>query len=74
MKNAMPNNYLDLRINTHAAQKYGSFDYAENVAGFVEEVNIPYSIAIFTTLGTNGVNVIGDINQICFEYFANEHA
>lgn len=69
MRNAMPNNYLDLKIDTNVAQKYGSYDYAENSVGFVEEAKVPYSIVVFTSVGSNGVNIIGDINQICFDYF-----
>ena len=74
MRNAMPNNYLDKTVDTNVAQKYGSYSFAENSAGFVEDVNIPYSIVVFTTLGSNGINVIGDINQICFDYFNSERA
>lgn len=69
MRQSMDNDYLDLKVDTNVAQKYGSFDYSENAVGFVDNAKIPYSISIFTTLGSNGVNVIGDINEICYNYF-----
>lgn len=72
MKISVPDNYLNLHLPESTAQKYGSFDKAENAAGFVEGSKIPYSIVVFTDLGVPGIEVIGDINQLCFEYFNKE--
>lgn len=69
MKASMPNQYLDSKVNTNVAQKYGRYNWAENATGFVEDANRPYSIVVFTQLGTYGIDVMGDINKICYEYF-----
>lgn len=69
MRQSRDNDYLDLKIDTNVAQKYGSYSYYENAAGFVDSAKIPYSISVFTTLGSNGVQVIGDLNEIAYNYF-----
>lgn len=68
MKKAEPGNYLDKDIQQQMPQKYGSYDYACNSAGFVES-NTPYSIVVLTDLGDQGEDVMAKINSIVYEKF-----
>ena len=71
MEKAQPKNYLNLKVNNLAIQKYGLYDWALNSAGIVFQ-DSPYSIVVLTQLGSYGETVMGDINQICYEYFNAE--
>lgn len=60
--------YLNQNLEVTIAQKYGSYSYAENAIGIVYD-DIPYIISIFTSLSYgNGMQVIGDINELCYNY------
>lgn len=72
MKNTTPGDYLQKRISAPVAQKFGLYGAANNSAGIVFS-DKPYSIAIFTELGDNGDDVIGDLNKICFDYLHDLH-
>ena len=71
LKNAKPNEYLAASVDAEIAQKYGNYDVYNNVAGIVYGQH-PYSIMIFTSLGTQST-AIGDINAICYAYFNDEN-
>ncbi len=66
--NAMPNSYLNLKIPLLTAQKYGDYGNAQNASGLVLDGE-PYSIVIFTDLGSKGKEVIGEINYLCYMFF-----
>lgn len=68
MKKATPNDYLASSIQPEIAQKWGLYSVYRNAAGIVYGEH-PYSIAIFTSLNENGIRVIGEINELCYEYF-----
>lgn len=67
MKVANPNAYLKQKVDITIAQKYGSYDLYEHAIGIVYGDH-PYSISIFTELGVSGMDVIGDLNLICYTY------
>lgn len=71
MQQSKPNDYLDKKIVTNVAQKYGFYNYACNAIGIVQEAKVPYSIAVYTTLSDTGIDVIGDINEMAYNYFNN---
>lgn len=66
--NAMPNSYLNLKTPSLVAQKYGDYGTAQNASGLMLEGH-PYSIVLFTDLGSKGKEVIGEINYLCYMYF-----
>ena len=68
MKKATPNDYLASSIQPEIAQKWGLYSVYRNAAGIVYGEH-PYSIAIFTSLNEDGIRVIGEINELCYEYF-----
>lgn len=69
MRSALPYDYLNYTVETNAIQKYGWYNEAMNAIGIVE-ANHDYAITILTTLGDdNGEYHIGNINEICYEYF-----
>lgn len=72
MKKSQPGQFLDRNLNIYFAQKYGSYQDAYNAIGLSLTSKQPYSIAIYTDLGEYGEEVIGDLNEICFEYFNNK--
>ena len=65
---AQPNNYLNRNVNDVMAQKYGNFGGALNAIGFATTGN-PYTIAIYTYCEDNAYGLLGDINEICYNYF-----
>ncbi len=71
MKKSHPGQFLDRNLNIYFAQKYGSYEDAYNAVGLSLTSKKPYIIAIYTNLGEYGEEVIGDLNEICFEYFNN---
>ena len=68
MKKATPNDYLASSIQPEIAQKWGLQSVYRNAAWIVYGEH-PYSIAIFTSLNEDGIRVIGEINELCYEYF-----
>lgn len=68
MKKSTEFDYLSTYVNVNIAQKHGCYEQAVNSVGLVFGIK-PYSIVIFTTLGEDGVEHIGKINQICYNYF-----
>lgn len=69
MKRSMPEDYLNLDEAICIPQKYGYYNGAVNAAGLSLE-NTPYSIVVFTRLGDKGIEHIGNINKICYDFFA----
>lgn len=67
---AMPSGYLNYYSTGISAQKYGMYYNAMNAVG-LSTTGENYSIVVLTNLGHNGEVVIGDINEICYEYFNN---
>lgn len=65
---SMPDTYLNQNMPSVTAQKYGFYQSAANASGLVLEGH-PYSIVVFTSLGTKGISYIGEINQLCYNYF-----
>jgi hypothetical protein len=65
---ARPYDYLNGNRNGVMYQKYGNYGWANNAVGFPSYGN-PYTIAIYTYGLADGVQVIADINEICFEYY-----
>ena len=63
-----PGNYLNRVIGDVMAQKYGCFDGAINAVGFAYYSH-PYSIAVFTDNVSDAAQVIGELNEICWNYF-----
>ncbi len=71
MKQASPNQYLDIDVTVDIAQKYGWYGEALNIVGIVYADN-PYNISIFTELSyEEGCRAIDDINKICLNSFQN---
>ncbi|MGM9946488.1 serine hydrolase [Floccifex sp.] len=68
MKESMPNRYLDQSLQMNFAQKYGYNNPYSNAAGLYLDENKGYRITILTSLSGYGEKIIGDINQICFEF------
>lgn len=68
MQQAMPDDYLNMYIGDGMAQKYGQYDMAENAVG-ISMSGHPYSIAVFTSLGYTGRLLIGDVNELLWQYF-----
>lgn len=61
LREAEPTTYLNHVNHLSTAQKYGDYQAAQNASGIVEE-GYPYAISIFTTLGTQGPDFIGQFN------------
>lgn len=68
MKKSKVNDYLDSEIQVGMPQKYGALNAYCNAAGFVDATH-PYTIVVYTQLGDKGVEVMGHINQICYNHF-----
>lgn len=68
---AQPETYLNYTIQVDAYQKYGSYSGHENSVGLVLSCDSPYSIAIYTYALSDSQQTIGDINEICYNYFEN---
>lgn len=68
LKIATPNDFLNKNINNSVMQKYGFYASAYNSVGLSID-GYPYSIVVFTNLNSNGVQVMADINEICYTYF-----
>lgn len=71
MEESAPGEFLDLNLGIDFPQKYGSYDYSYNAVGFSPS-NHPYAIVIDTMLGDYGAYVIGDINEIVYDFFNQE--
>ncbi len=69
MAASQPNQYLDYVIQVGMPQKYGSYDIHLCAGGFVEENVSPYCICIFTTGLGGAEQIMGDLNEICYNYF-----
>jgi hypothetical protein len=69
MAASQPNQYLDYVIQVGMPQKYGSYDIYLCAGGFVEENVSPYCICIFTTGLGGAEQIMGDLNEICYNYF-----
>ena len=68
MKLTCMDSYLNQNLEISIAQKYGSYDYAENAIGIVFG-DTPYIISIFTSLSYgDGIQVVGDLNELCYNY------
>lgn len=63
-----PDAYLNMNIGDLMMQKYGDYGGALNAVG-LSSTGHPYSIAVYTYGLYNGTSVIGDINEICYNYF-----
>ncbi len=68
---AQPNAYFNLYLNETVYQKYGMYNTALNSAGISDEGR-DYSIVVLTSLGSGGNKVLGEINEICYNYFNNK--
>lgn len=68
MTDALPYTYLNGNVNGVMAQKYGNYGGAFNSVGFSISGH-PYSIVIYTYGYYNGISIIGDVNEICYNYF-----
>lgn len=68
MMQAMPDDYLNMYLGDVMAQKYGQYEMAENAVG-ISMRGHPYSIAIFTSLGYSGRLLIGEVNELLWQYF-----
>lgn len=69
MRKSQKEGYLNATVQTNAAQKYGAYMQASNAVGFVDSAKEPYSIVVLTSYSDLGEECIGDINEICYEYF-----
>lgn len=68
MKESKSHDYLDKEIQIDMPQKYGAIDAYCNAAGFVEATH-PYTIAVYTDLADEGVEIMAHINQIVYNHF-----
>ena len=71
MSEATPHQFLDSIIQVNMPQKYGSYEYAINSAGFVDGEH-PYTIVVLTALGNYGETVMADLNAIAYRHFYDE--
>lgn len=71
MEESMPGQFLDLNLEIDFPQKYGRYNYSYNAVGFSPSGH-PYAIVIDTLLGDYGEDVIGDINEIVYNFFNQE--
>lgn len=71
MYTVYPQDYLNRYVSSNAAQKYGSYGSARNAMGIVYGSH-PYLIVVLSDMGEDGIDVIGDINKIVYEYFNAE--
>lgn len=71
MSEATPHQFLDSIIQVNMPQKYGSYEYARNSAGFVDGEH-PYTIVVLTALGNYGETVMADLNAIAYRHFYDE--
>lgn len=67
MSQAVPGQFLDASLQISMPQKYGSYEYACNSAGFVEAEH-PYTIVVLTGLGAYGSQVMADLNAIAYQH------
>lgn len=65
---SQPDNYLNDTIQVGAIQKYGWYGSSVCAVGYVYASH-DYSVAIYTNLGVDGNEHIGNINEICYYYF-----
>ena len=72
MTQAMPDDYLNMYLGDVMAQKYGQYDMAENAVGLSMSGH-PYSIAVYTALGYSGRVLIGELNELIWQYFNGEN-
>lgn len=68
MVESMPDDYLNMYLGDTMAQKYGQYDLAENAVG-ISMSGHPYSIAVYTALGYTGRELIGELNELIWQYF-----
>lgn len=68
MKLVYPQDYLGKKLDVQIAQKYGSYETYENAMGIVYGEH-PYLITIMTSLGNEATQVIGEINEIAYNFF-----
>ena len=69
MENTFKQDYLNRYVPKKIAQKYGSYEDALNIMGFVETKR-SYSIVILSNYGYNFKEHMGRINEICYRYFS----
>lgn len=62
-----PEECLRMSVNVPIYQKDGFYGSAYNAVGLVYG-NKPYAVAIYTSLGERGKQVIGDINNLLYQY------
>lgn len=62
-----PGDMLKRYVHVPIMQKDGCFEAAYNTAGIVY-ADKPYAVAVYTSLGEGGPNVIGEINAILYQY------
>lgn len=67
MLESEPDAFLNFGIGDIMEQKYGDFGGALNAVG-LSSYGKPYSIVVFTYCLDDSMQVIGDINQICYNY------
>ena len=71
MKSSMPHDYLNRNKNLDIAQKYGSYGQALNAIGLYYDNEIAYKIVILTDLGVDAEKYIGDLSELCYDFFKN---
>ena len=60
--------YLSKYVDADIMQKYGRLNEYSNSVGLVN-AKTPYAIAVLTSLDAAGIDHIGRINEICFNFF-----
>ena len=65
---ASPDDYLNHTIQVDMVQKVGWCENFVNSCGLSLNGH-PYSLCVFTAYNNYGLTVMGDINQICYNYF-----
>lgn len=68
MSCAEPEDFLNSVLYHSTLQKTGNFNSATHAAGLMLDGN-PYSIVVMTDLGHWGRTVMGEINQLVYQYF-----
>lgn len=68
MQQSYPKEYLNATMNYSTYQKHGNYAEAMGAIGLNLEDH-PYAISILSSLGPNAEIVLGEINQIVYNYF-----
>lgn len=71
MQQAYPNDYLNRTKPLGTYQKYGAYEEFRNAIGLAMHAH-PYAISVMTSLGEDGIRVIGELNALCDSYFNEE--